>query len=116
LRPAFDRAELIGRVDGDLPFLQQLVQLFAEGLPAHLQEIERAILGGDGARLSRHAHSLKGALLNLAAAPAAEVARQLEDLGRAEDLSVAPAILARLRAELLRLQEALAGEVADPTR
>ena len=108
---AFDRAELMERVDEDGELLGQLVQLLRRSLPEHLTELDQALATRDGARLGGVAHSLKGALLNLAAAPAAELARQLEEVGRRGDFDAAAATLVRFRNELGRLERALMGEV-----
>jgi HPt (histidine-containing phosphotransfer) domain-containing protein len=110
--PALNRAELLERVDGDLELLAQLVELFNQALPDQLREIDAAIAGNDSLRLSRQAHSLKGALLNLAAAPCSELAHRLEEMGRKNDLTGAVEIFAQLRSEIARLNTALAAEVA----
>lgn len=111
--PALDRAELLDRVDGDIELLGQLVELFNQALPDQLREIDAAIAGNDALRLSRQAHSLKGALLNLAAAPSSELARRLEEMGRRNELTGAAEIFAQLRVEIERLNGALAAEVAS---
>ena len=50
--------------------------------------------------LERAAHTLKGALLNISAEPAAEAASRLEQLGRAGDLGGGAAALRELETRL----------------
>jgi signal transduction histidine kinase/CheY-like chemotaxis protein len=105
---AFDRDELMERIDGDRELLSELVQVFREGLGPLIGELESAVAAGDPTRVQRAGHTLKGALLNLAAHPAAELAREIDDSARRGDLGGAPANLARLLVELDRLETALA--------
>ena len=114
-RPAFDRDELLERVDGDRELLGQLAALFSQGLPGLVGQIDAGLRSGDGEAVARAAHTLKGALLNLAAGPAAELARQLEDGGRTGNLEAAARAMSGLRAELARVETAVAEEAARPT-
>ena len=114
-RPAFDRDELLERVDGDRELLGQLAALFSQGLPGLLGQMEAGLRAGDGEATARAAHTLKGALLNLAAGPAAELARQVEDGGRLGNLDMASRAFAGLRAEVVRVESAVAEEAARPT-
>ena len=59
--------------------------MFAQDTPALLDGIRRAIAGGDGAEVMREAHTLKGSLKVLGATKAAQLAQDLEALGRAGD-------------------------------
>jgi HPt (histidine-containing phosphotransfer) domain-containing protein len=104
---AFDRHELLDRVAGDEVLLVELVKLFQQSLSELLEEIDAAIEQSDGARLQRTAHTLKGALLNLAAHPSAALARELEERGCRNEMSAAGEALRRLRGELSRLDRAL---------
>jgi HPt (histidine-containing phosphotransfer) domain-containing protein len=60
---------------------------------------------GDADELGRLAHNLKGIALNFSAEAVAGVAAELEELGRLEDLSRAPAKVATLEVEIQRLTE-----------
>ena len=111
---AFDLAELLGRIDGDRPLLVELVQVFRDGLPAMLADLDAAVAAGDADRLHRAGHSLKGALLNLSAHPAAALARDIDDAARRGELRRgAWADLERLRQELSRLEQALGKEAVE---
>ena len=82
----FDPAAALAYVGGDHELLGELLQIFVEDGPAHLKEVQQAIAHGESADLMRAAHGLKGALQALGATRAAELAQQLESLGRAGHL------------------------------
>jgi two-component system, sensor histidine kinase and response regulator len=104
---SFDRQELLDRIDGDFSLLAELVKLFRDGLPALQGELRAAVGARDAERIQRAAHTLKGALLNLAAHPAAALARRLDDGARRGDLGSSGELLAALELELAALITAL---------
>lgn len=91
---AFDKAELLSRVDNDMTFLAETVQMLSDDGPALIAGLRSAIQAGDAAAVGRHAHSLKGMLANFCAPEAQSAALSLEKLGKAGDLSGAPEALA----------------------
>ena len=103
--PSADEAldAVLMRVGGDRQLLAEITRLFIEDAPHHLDSIARAIGHGNGDALRRAAHGLKGAAANFDAQPVVDVARELEDIGRACEFDRAPAALERLRAETDRL-------------
>ena len=105
-RPAFDRGQFLARIGGDESLLGDLIGGFLEDLPARIEAIDRALKGRDGAALASVAHTLCGALLSLAAEPAADAARALER--RAKDSpEAARACAGALERELERLAATL---------
>ncbi len=75
--------------------LQELVELFLEGAPPRIAQINDAIT--DPAKLAFHAHALKSMSLNLGAKRMVHLAQRLEDLARAGTLDGAPAVLLDLQ-------------------
>lgn len=105
--PCVDEAEVLRRIDGDALLLEEIVELFETERRAMLGAIERAAAGADARALQREAHKLRGALLNLAARPAADAAYVVEKCGRTR--SVVPREKLRdLAAELDGVSTALA--------
>jgi CheY-like chemotaxis protein len=94
---------VLARVGGDRQLLAEIARLFIEDAPRHLDAVARAIDAGNPEGLRRAAHGLKGAAANFDAQPVVDVARELEEIGRAAELTRAPAVLDRLRAETDRL-------------
>lgn len=107
----FDEAKVMSFVAGDHEFLTTLVELFVETAPKQLTTIREAVAAGDALALERAAHQLKGSVSNFSADRARRWAQELEQAGRAGDLSAAPAAVTSLEAELAALGEAL-GDLA----
>ncbi|HTE53426.1 MAG TPA: response regulator [Kofleriaceae bacterium] len=106
VRPVFDRNQFLARIGGDEALFGDLIGGFLDDLPARLAAIDRALKGHDGPALASVAHRLCGALLSLAAEPAADAARALERGagGSPEDLEMCAGALEH---ELGRLAETL---------
>ncbi|MCA9793782.1 MAG: response regulator, partial [Candidatus Eremiobacteraeota bacterium] len=94
-----DLDTLLGRVQGDRSLLKMVVEQFLELGRQQLQAVSEAVQAGQARELEVAAHTLKGSLLNLSAGPAAESARQLEDLGRGGALDGSDQLLVSLEAD-----------------
>jgi len=108
----FDRAEMLERLAGDTELLDEVLVVFREECPRMMKEVREAVAGGDPELVRRTAHSIKGALLNISAVPAAAHAGELEALGREDRLAESGALLDQLQSEIERLQEALSEQTA----
>jgi signal transduction histidine kinase/DNA-binding response OmpR family regulator len=93
----------LARVGGDRQLLREITRLFIEDAPRHVDGIAAAIQTRNGDALRRAAHGLKGAAANFDAQPVVDVARELEEIGRASAFDRANAVLDRLRTETERL-------------
>jgi HPt (histidine-containing phosphotransfer) domain-containing protein len=106
--PIFNRSDLLERAGGDSELLNVVLEVFASERPGMWRDVEVGFAEGDVSRLLSASHKLKGALLNLGAARAAEQARALEVAcheGRAT-----ASMLLRLGAALDELDAQLAQE------
>jgi HPt (histidine-containing phosphotransfer) domain-containing protein len=83
----FDHGELLARVDNDRELLHDLLTIFKEEFPRHLQALHEAVDSGDGKLVAIAAHTMKGMLLNMAAGQAATAAGRLEQMGRSSETS-----------------------------
>jgi HPt (histidine-containing phosphotransfer) domain-containing protein len=95
-----NKEELMERVDGDYELLKELISIFIEELPQQLRDIEGAINNQDSDKLRKSAHRLKGAVGNLAAEEAYEIAAQMELLGSRGELSSARYLYSDLKKQL----------------
>jgi HPt (histidine-containing phosphotransfer) domain-containing protein len=98
----FNQAELLTRVDNDRELLRDLLTIFKQEFPGHLQALREAVDSRDGKLVAVAAHTLKGMLLNMAAGRAADAVGRLEQMAR--------------RGEVSRFQEAFAAFEKDATR
>jgi CheY-like chemotaxis protein len=104
---AIDVDDLLERVGNDRDFLAELIAVFRED---HLNQLEQIVNGlekNDLNEIRRGAHSLKGALANLAAPAASDLAARLEDQGTSGDLTEAGTTFKDLKIELNRVLSAL---------
>ncbi len=80
--------------DNGVSMLRELIDLFLEGVPQRLEQIGRNL--GNAEQLAFHAHALKSMSLNMGAKRIVELARKLEEHGRAGSVVEAPALLKEL--------------------
>lgn len=99
--------ELLERIDGDRVLLAELLDLLRLDYPRQLETMRRAIETENCEGLERVGHAMKGALGNLAAVTAAEIAGELERLGKSGDIRQAPNRLVELEDELGRVVKQL---------
>jgi len=107
--PIIDWSIARTNVGGDDSLLQELTKIYLVECPKWMSAIEAAISEQNAAQLRLSAHTLKGALETLGARSVAAVARELELIGRGNDLSEAPAAFQRLQSQvselILQMQE-----------
>jgi CheY-like chemotaxis protein/HPt (histidine-containing phosphotransfer) domain-containing protein len=104
----FDWSEALERIDGDMEFLRELVDMFLDEAPTLLSQIEEAAKNYDGERLQRTAHQLKGAMSNFGAKDAIKAAQTLETLGAKRDFANAETEYRTLQNEISRFKQASA--------
>jgi PAS domain S-box-containing protein len=98
-----DLGSALDRAMGDKSFLEMLLGEFIKSLPDQIDSLRSVIASEDAEALTRQAHTLKGASANLSADGISAVARQLENMGRAGDMSEGDQKLGELEAEINRL-------------
>jgi HPt (histidine-containing phosphotransfer) domain-containing protein len=102
-----DRKASLARVGGDVELLGELIDLFQSDSPGWLEDVRRAVLAGDPAKLRRAAHTLKGAAGSFGAKETCDAAFHLEEMGRTAQLAGAEVALAELDNAFTRLRAAL---------
>jgi two-component system, sensor histidine kinase and response regulator len=88
---------------GDHALLLALAKVFANGYPSLLKALRQAIQRGDGRSTAQAAHTLKGILSPLGAAPAQALATDLKTMGHTGNLQNALAALEALAPECERI-------------
>jgi len=104
----FDAA--LFRFSDDRDFMMEMFKEYRDHLPGRLKEFHDALKDGDASRISRLAHNLKGISLNFSANPIAKAALALEEIGKREDMTHASELVARLEAEVQRLEEYISAQ------
>jgi HPt (histidine-containing phosphotransfer) domain-containing protein len=112
-QPLFDEAELLERVDNDIPFLAETVRMLSNDGLALLADVQRAITAGEAAQVARHAHTLKGMISTFCAPFAFREATELEQFGKDGDLASAAATARALETDLAALIAQLQSYLRD---
>lgn len=102
-----DWAALKEQCADDEGLVREVVDLYRREWRGLLGDVQHAEAQGDLPACKRTAHRLKGALLSLAAKPAADFAQQLEQAAGAGDGARVKTLLATLSGELDRVAAAL---------
>jgi two-component system, sensor histidine kinase and response regulator len=109
----FDPEELLARVDNDRELLHELLSIFKEEFPRHMQLLREAVESGDGKLVAVAAHPLKGMLLNLAANHAAGIASSLEQMGKNGETAKFREMFAAFESDAAKLVPQLEACVAE---
>lgn len=88
---------------GEPDVLKEVLQLFLDDVPGRISRLRAAWQAGDPAEVQRAAHSLKGSSGNIGATSLLEVCRQLDDQGRAGDLTQMPVLVTALESEYAKV-------------
>lgn len=89
----FDEQKLLQRLEGDVEFMQELIEIFIHNAPQKISEIESALGSGDMHALAMEGHSLKGAAASVEAVEIVALAAQLQNEGERMDISTAATIV-----------------------
>jgi HPt (histidine-containing phosphotransfer) domain-containing protein len=94
--------------DDDGPdILSELIDIFLDDTPTRLGELARAIASGDPEGTMQSAHALKSSCAQLGAMQLSDYCRQLEAMGRAQEIGSAHPLLTAAQAEFERARAAL---------
>ena len=99
---AVDEADLLDRCQHNSGLVRRVVARFVGEAPGQLADLRRLLAEGDGARLARALHALRGSLGVLGARMAHDLAHELEQTAVAGALDGAGPLLAALEREVTR--------------
>jgi HPt (histidine-containing phosphotransfer) domain-containing protein len=105
----FDAAALLTRCMGDRTFAGSVLGKFQVRVTKDLESITSLVEQGDWEKVTRQAHSLKGAASNLSATALAFHAGELERAGRAGDADAVHSELVMLQRAVRESLEAIPG-------
>jgi len=112
-KAVLDRPQFMSIVGGSTELVKELIILYWESLPNQMTRLREAMDAGDAKGCQYYAHALKGMSLNLSARQTADIAMEMELMGKAGDLSLAEEVWGRLSASVDRLREATDGLLAE---
>ncbi len=112
-KTVLDRPAFMSIVGGNMELVKELIDLYWESLPNQMTRLREALDAGDAKECRYWAHALKGMSLNLSARQTADIAAEMEQLGKSGDISPAEEVWQRLTAAVDRLREATDGILAE---
>jgi len=98
----FNWDHLISRL-GDEETVREIMPCYLQDNQNRINLLTDAVTNNDARQIAQYAHALKGAAANFGAERMAQIARQLEQAGRKEDLDRASSLFEDLRLELSQL-------------
>jgi HPt (histidine-containing phosphotransfer) domain-containing protein len=105
--PVFDKESVLDMVDGEVEFVQELVEMFLEDFPDQLDTLQTGMANDDADAVQKVGHRLKGSIGNLGGRRAQYTVRDLEELARRGHLSGTDEIYAQCITELQAFQTEL---------
>lgn len=106
-RHAVDLDDLGQRCRGKVGLMKSILERFAAGLPAQVEELAARTSAGEMAEVGRLAHSLKGASASVGCKDLASAALELESAGKAADQQAAASALIKVRTQAARVVDGL---------
>ncbi len=103
LEGVIDETEMIDMIGDDPELKVELFRSYAEEAPEMLADIEAALTAEDSEALRQAAHKIKGTLIYIAAKRAADLALQMEMLGREGNVAAARPIFDEFREACARV-------------
>jgi signal transduction histidine kinase/CheY-like chemotaxis protein/HPt (histidine-containing phosphotransfer) domain-containing protein len=113
-RVALDNIRALSHDRGDA-LVQKVISAYVDDTPQHLQTLRQAIAGQDPNCVRKVAHSLKSASANVGAQKLAQLARDMEHLGRAETTEGADGILTDMEQEFQAVRHSLSAMLEKET-
>jgi HPt (histidine-containing phosphotransfer) domain-containing protein len=113
-RAALDNIRALSRERGDA-LVQKVIAAYVDDTPQHLQTLRRAINVHDPDRVRAVAHSLKSSSANVGAQKLAQLAKEMEHLGRADSTEGADVILTDMEQEFLMVRHSLSAMLEKET-
>ena len=109
IQSLWDATGTLERLGGDEKLLREVVRIFVDQTPGHLQILRLALAHGDAAAVEKTAHSLKGELGYLGVSGASQKARELEEMAGKQSLEKAAGTFMAFDQEISALLESMRG-------
>lgn len=96
---------------GKPDLVRTVLEQYLTTTPPLLQELQSALARNDAAAVQRNAHSLKSSSVTIGAVIIASLSKELESLGKTQELATAATVISRIEAAYADVHEALAERV-----
>jgi HPt (histidine-containing phosphotransfer) domain-containing protein len=109
----FDLDQALQHAQGDMALLRELVSLFLDECPTHLQAMRQAIAGRNAQTLQHAAHTLKGSAAVISAVEVQALAQRIESAAREQNWDEVDRNWGDLESAAERLRPALESFAGD---
>jgi signal transduction histidine kinase/DNA-binding response OmpR family regulator len=92
--------------------VKKITDMFLQDTPRQLTDLRDSVQKGDSVRLVKVAHTLKGSAANLGAREMVRICDELQVLGEAENIGIAPSLVADLESQFGSVRDAILSEGA----
>jgi HPt (histidine-containing phosphotransfer) domain-containing protein len=96
----WNMAKTLEQLGGDEMLLQEVMDIFLEEAPKHMAALHLAVAQGIAETVETTAHSLKGELGYLGLPEILQKARELEEMGRSNNVGGAASLLSQFEADI----------------
>ena len=110
--PPFD-AQLLLQEYGDEGLVRDLARLVIDTTPEQIDAVQKAVAANDAATLRAAAHKLRGSIVPFGMASAVEIARRIELMAAAGDLTGVDALSRELIADVQSLRASASAWLGD---
>jgi two-component system, sensor histidine kinase and response regulator len=100
--------------DGEGAILAEVIGIFFDETPRHLDGLRSAVSAKDATELARVAHAFKSASGNVGATSVVKLCRELERIGRSGQLADAPPLLREIEQQVEAVRPLLQKEIGQP--
>ena len=104
-----------GRGDGEETILAEVIGIFFDETPRHLEGLRHAVGAKDASELARVGHAFKSASGYVGATSVVKLCRELERVGRSGELADAPPLLREIEQQVDAVRALLRAEMEMTT-
>jgi HPt (histidine-containing phosphotransfer) domain-containing protein len=97
--PAFDRKDLLSRINGREDMVARIVKMFRHGVAGYLTALKKSLESGDSKQIKNAAHSIKGSTANISAMKMHATAVVLDSFADSGDVEACRSLIIRLENE-----------------
>jgi two-component system, sensor histidine kinase and response regulator len=108
-----DFAKMLERLGGDEQLLHEVIEIFIDQAPRHVDALREALNLADAAAVEKSAHSIKGEIGYLGVTELFNKARELERLAREHGLAEAEAIFPSFESDIHQIVATLQKHLAN---
>ncbi|MDY6851148.1 MAG: response regulator, partial [Thermodesulfobacteriota bacterium] len=109
----FDRAGLLDRILGDEELLKEVLEIYLQETPGHIESIKEALKKSDASEVTQHGHKIKGSSGMICAEGMQALGSRVETAGKKDDLTQAASLVEKMEREFAKLKEAISTQRLD---